>query len=100
MVSPNERLRRRDSESRHGTREAVKLAAGSKETLRERETEMKRRAGMIRALGVVSIAVAMAVAWRAWNVSYDQISKAPCAYYPGNCTFIVAVPTGHFRMIP
>jgi hypothetical protein len=83
-----------------GNREAAKLAAGGKETVRQRETEMKRRAAMIRVVGIVSVAVAVAVAWRAWNGSYEQLTKAPCAYYQGNCTFIVAVPIGHFRLIP
>jgi hypothetical protein len=61
---------------------------------------MKLRAGMIRVVGVVGVAVAAAVAWRAWNVPDEGLVKAPCAYYPGNCMFIVVAPTGHFRMIP
>jgi len=60
---------------------------------------MRRRAGLIGVAGIVCVAVAVVV-WQAWNVSYERIPETPCAYYPGNCTFIVAVPTAHFRMIP
>ena len=56
---------------------------------------MKRRAGIVGVVGTMSVAIVLAVAWRAWGVSDDQAFKAPCTY----CTFIVPFPAGYFHMI-
>ncbi len=62
---------------------------------------MKRRTVAVGAVWVVvSVAMVGALAWRAFEVANERVSKASCAYYPPNCTFIVAFPAGHFRIIP
>lgn len=61
---------------------------------------MKRRARRVGVVGAVGVARVLAVTWRAWDVSNEQLFKAHCAYRTGNGTFIVPFPIGHFHMIP
>lgn len=59
---------------------------------------MKRRVGVVRVLGAVGIAIALAVGWRAGGKT-SAVFKAPSTYTSSHSMFIVPVPAWHFHML-
>lgn len=59
---------------------------------------MERRVVVVRVLGFVGIAMALAVVWRTGGET-SAVFKTPSTYASSQSVFIVPVPAWHFHML-
>ena len=59
---------------------------------------MKRRVGVVRVLGAVGVAMALAVGWHV-GAKTGVVVEAPYIYTSSHSVFIVPVPAWHFHML-